>query len=220
MRHSDSIVNIVKALAEASAKIVAPTKDTTGQVGNKPYKYADLAAVRASYQKPLAEQGILVIHALTPVDGHVVLATTLQHTSGEWIASEVPMSTGLKPQDFGSALTYYRRYNITALLDLAAEDDDGKAAQDASSKPAAAPQATIPPAPAQPQATAPKPVLSNDEIVSVQAAAKRAGIPTPAALAPVLSNIVPGVTKASELSKKDLPVVLEALKGMAQKVPA
>jgi hypothetical protein len=40
------------------------------------------------------------------------------------------MSQGIKPQDKGSEITYYRRYNLLSLLDLEVEDDDGKKAQD------------------------------------------------------------------------------------------
>jgi hypothetical protein len=36
-----------------------------------------------------------------------------------------------KPQEIGSSITYARRYNIQSLLNLAAEDDDGNAANEA-----------------------------------------------------------------------------------------
>jgi len=40
------------------------------------------------------------------------------------------MSQGIKPQDKGSEITYYRRYNLLSLLDLEVSDDDGKQAQE------------------------------------------------------------------------------------------
>lgn len=135
MRRSDSIVNLVKALALAQAKIQSPTKSKTASVGTYSYKYADLAAVREAYQGPLSEQGLIVSHSLAPVDGHIVLSTTLLHTSGEWIASDYPIPVFSKPQEQGSALTYFKRYNVCALLDVVAEDDDdGAQAQAAKAK--------------------------------------------------------------------------------------
>jgi hypothetical protein len=42
------------------------------------------------------------------------------------------MPSGLNPQQLGSAVTYFRRYNISSLLALESTDDDGN---DASVKP-------------------------------------------------------------------------------------
>jgi hypothetical protein len=53
--------------------------------------------------------------------------------SNTFVTSEIEINT-TKPQDKGSEITYYRRYNLLSLLDLEVEDDDGKTAQD--SKPA------------------------------------------------------------------------------------
>jgi hypothetical protein len=41
------------------------------------------------------------------------------------VASEIPLTEWIKPQDKGSEITYYRRYNLLSLLDLEVEDDDG-----------------------------------------------------------------------------------------------
>jgi hypothetical protein len=121
-------------LAEAQAEMEPPKKSKTAKLGTYSYQYADLAAVRDTYRGPLSKRGLVVSHALEPVDGHVVLATTLLHISGEWIASDYPIPTYEKPQEQGSALTYFKRYNVCALLDIVAEDDDdGAAAQKAES---------------------------------------------------------------------------------------
>jgi ERF superfamily protein len=135
MRRSDSIVELVKALAAAQKEIEAPKKNATGQVGTRNYKYSNLAEVRDAYRGPLSKHGLIIAHTLTPVDGHVVLATSLLHTSGEWIASDYPIPSYDKPQEQGSALTYFKRYNVCALLDIVAEDDDdGATAQAAKQK--------------------------------------------------------------------------------------
>jgi hypothetical protein len=59
-----------------------------------------------------------------------VLATTLAHSSGEWIRSELPIrAKDASPQAQGSAITYARRYALAAIVGLAQIDDDAEAAQ-------------------------------------------------------------------------------------------
>jgi hypothetical protein len=47
--------------------------------------------------------------------------------SGEMITSSMKLPEVGKPQEYGSAITYFRRYSLQALLGLMAEDDDGNA---------------------------------------------------------------------------------------------
>jgi hypothetical protein len=60
------------------------------------------------------------------------LTTILMHNSGEWISGTYPLMVTDKestPQGYGSALTYARRYGLSAVLGVIAdEDDDGNAA--------------------------------------------------------------------------------------------
>jgi len=64
-----------------------------------------------------------------------VLHTRLLHTSGQWIASEHPLPMSGRPQEIGSALTYARRYSLSALIGIAAdEDDDANAAEKRAAK--------------------------------------------------------------------------------------
>jgi hypothetical protein len=54
------------------------------------------------------------------------LTTTLAHASGEWIASDWPVSPIVEtanPQRMGAALTYVRRYALFTLVGIAGEDD-------------------------------------------------------------------------------------------------
>lgn len=69
-------------------------------------------------------------------DGKSTLITQLIHTSGETIQSTMLLhSKSADPQAQGSAITYARRYALTAMLGLAVgEDDDGNAATTAEAK--------------------------------------------------------------------------------------
>lgn len=55
------------------------------------------------------------------------LLTTLVHvSSGREIECELPLvMEDINPQDFGSALTYMRRYSLLVLLGIITDDDDG-----------------------------------------------------------------------------------------------
>jgi hypothetical protein len=59
-----------------------------------------------------------------------VETTLIESVSGESIVSSFPIF-GTKPQEVGSSMTYARRYNIQALLDLSTDDDDGNLANSA-----------------------------------------------------------------------------------------
>lgn len=103
-------------------------------------KYADLAAVLDAIRKPLADNGLSVTQTTEIRDGGFVLVTRLRHTSGQWVSSDYPLPVGAKPQELGSALTYARRYSLSALACIAADEDDD--AESANGQPASTPKAS------------------------------------------------------------------------------
>lgn len=119
---------IATALAKAQASLkAAPFDKSNPHFKNK---YASLASVIDTIRKPLADNGLAYTQATQIRDGHLVLVTTLHHTSGQSIAAEYPLPSVSKPQELGSALTYARRYSLSALVCIAAvEDDDGEGAR-------------------------------------------------------------------------------------------
>jgi len=138
MRHSPSLCALAEALALAQGEFPAIEKERTAKVESKKgeassysYSYADLADILAAVRKPLSSHGLAVVQpiAWTP-QGQPWLITRLLHSSGEWLESLYRLVEYERPQDMGSAITYARRYALTALLGIAAEeDDDGQAAQ-------------------------------------------------------------------------------------------
>jgi hypothetical protein len=132
---SEKIGQLAKALSLAHGKMKALGKAKSAQIksekGNYSYQYADLADVIDVYRGPLSDNALAVTQTLRIADGHMVLVTKLAHESGEFIDSEYPLANYTRPQEQGSAITYARRYAVTALLGIAAEeDDDGKRATD------------------------------------------------------------------------------------------
>jgi len=74
--------------------------------------------------------GLFVMHNITE-DG-LFMQTHVISEDGEKITSSFPMNQSANPQAQGSAITYYKRYNLCALLNIAEADDDGQAAADES----------------------------------------------------------------------------------------
>ncbi len=126
---SETIKELAAALVKAQAAIQPAIKDKTNPAFRS--RYADLTAVWDACRTALTSNGLSIVQM--PIDaeaGRVALTTMLLHTSGEYISSTV--STALvktDPQGVGSALTYLRRYALSAMVGVVAdEDDDGNAA--------------------------------------------------------------------------------------------
>ncbi len=101
-------------------------------------KYADLAAVWDAIREPLSKNGLSVTQTMQTngADHELWLVTTLRHASGQWTESMYPLPPNAKPQEFGSALTYARRYSLSAIVGIASEeDDDANEAQKVEPKP-------------------------------------------------------------------------------------
>lgn len=95
-------------------------------------RYATLDAIHTATRSALQENGLAVMQITVPKKGgEVILRTILMHASGQTIVSDLPlMKLTAGPQQFGSELTYMRRYAYAALLSVTAdEDDDGNAGQ-------------------------------------------------------------------------------------------
>lgn len=132
---SDECNEIATALAKAQGAMKNAEMNKT----NPHYRsrYADLASVIDAVRTPLASNGIGYTQTmvLDPRSG-LLLVTTLMHTSGQWIATEYPLPQNAKPQEFGSVLTYARRYSLSCITGNASdEDDDANAGNAAARKP-------------------------------------------------------------------------------------
>lgn len=137
MRTSEAINELAAALAKAQAEM----KNAKLNKVNPHFKsrYADLAEIRDTVTPALAKNGIAVTHGMDTIEGGgLVVVTRLIHSSGQWIESRFPIAYD-KPQTMGSAITYGRRYNLSAIANIAADDDDD--ANAANDKPAPAPHA-------------------------------------------------------------------------------
>ena len=122
---SEGIADIAAALAKAQADFKTPKKTKTANVGQYTYTYADLQDVYDSVRQPLADNNLAITHLTQEFAGQLELVTMLVHQSGQWFKSIYPVKAATdQPQKVGSAMTYARRYTVSALLGIASEEDD------------------------------------------------------------------------------------------------
>lgn len=173
MNHSASLVKLAPALLAAQREMPSIVKDRI----NPHFKnaYATLDGILNAVRPVLAKHGFVILQGAEKIDGGLAVSTRLLHESSEWIETVAAMPLDkATPQGAGSALTYGRRYGLSAVLALSVdEDDDGNAASKAAKPAAKAPER--PAAPAKP-AKAP-PAARRTEIPGVMPFGKSKGLP-------------------------------------------
>jgi len=127
---SDQIDKLAGALAKAQSEIRGAAKKSKNPFFNS--NYADLHTVIESCMPQLSKNGVSVIQG-TDFDidnagqGHYYVTTVLAHTSGQWMKSRCRLIIGGKKdiQALGGAITYGRRYGLSAMAGVGQFDDDG-----------------------------------------------------------------------------------------------
>lgn len=121
--------DLAKALVAAQAEMGAAIKDAVNP--HLKNKYADLASVIDACVPSLNRHGVCVLQHAVDTDrpNTLRLETILLHASGQSWSSfiEMPINKA-DPQGYGSAMTYARRYSLSAMLCIKADDDDGESA--------------------------------------------------------------------------------------------
>ncbi len=125
---------LAKALINVQRDMSPATKDATNPFCKN--KYATLNSVMEACRPALLKHGIWLTQLPLPAPlesahDHIALLTKLTHAeTGQWQSSMtvVPLPKA-DPQGMGSAITYARRYALTAMLGIVTEDDDGEAAK-------------------------------------------------------------------------------------------
>jgi hypothetical protein len=165
MFQSECLSKMAPDLVKVQAGINGVAKD-----GNNPIfrsKYITLDSILLSVRPVLSQCNIFLSQSVqSHTDTEITVRSTLIHASGEWIANEVSVPVNpiinrdgkVQPVDahrVGSAITYGRRYSLSALLaigEASDTDDDGNNASGYQNQ-SQAPQATQ----RSPQAPQPQP---------------------------------------------------------------
>ena len=122
---SAQLDELFKAMSIFQGEIDNVARTRQGEFG----LYADLGSCWDSVRKSFKANGLCLIAVPVPYgqDGTLAISSILGHSSGQFIASTIPLTTGVSLQDLASDATYARRIAMGALLGLAADwDDDGK----------------------------------------------------------------------------------------------
>lgn len=202
MQTSEKIIEISKALAKFQAGAAPVEKD-----GTNPHfrnRYATLDALIEAIRPQMEAAGLALIQCPETAPGGVAVTTRIMHTSGEWIESTVTMPVPQQTaQAVGGAITYGRRYALSAMLGLSTEDDDdGNAASQKPTqpaKPAAKPAEKFPDA----KPAAPKPIVPS----------KQPATPTNAVYAEAIETLQGFQKRFPEITDKKIAAIVEQVAG-------
>lgn len=133
MNESSNTANatLYAALAAAQGSFPAIEKNRSVRItmktgGTYQFRYADLEEIIAKTRPALAANGLAMIQPMTITGSDARLTCELVHKDGGRIVSEVsiPHPHSLQdPKQFGATISYFRRYMVTAMLGVAADDD-------------------------------------------------------------------------------------------------
>lgn len=116
---------IYSALIKAQSQFPTVEKNTIVKAGKFNFKFASYSAICEAIRKPLGQNNLAFTHCrIAGSDVEVDrLQTALIHESGETITTSQPVPNISDAQQYGAWLTYMRRYQLSALLGLATDED-------------------------------------------------------------------------------------------------
>jgi hypothetical protein len=120
---SDQINELAAALSKAQGEMQAAIKDKINPFFKS--SYADLGSVWDAARPVLSKYGLCVMQTTELLADKIVMVTTLAHTSGQWVKSLLPLNPAKNDsQGVGAAITYLRRYSLSAIVGVVCDDDD------------------------------------------------------------------------------------------------
>ncbi len=131
MNMSEQINELASALSKMQSELCSASKDAANPFFKS--KYADLPACWDACKIPMTKNGLSLCQCIDEKeDGKATLTTVLMHSSGQWMKSVTPLpyeKNGKNEcQALGSAITYMRRYAMSAMLGIVQDDDDANSA--------------------------------------------------------------------------------------------
>lgn len=128
MKTSESIQNLAPALVKFQTEVQNPKNTATNPFHQN--KYAPLESVLNAVRPALTKNGLAIMQDISGTENGMQIITRIFHESGEWLESSplciaVENQKGVtKPQAVGIAVTYGRRYQLSAVLAINSEDDN------------------------------------------------------------------------------------------------
>jgi ERF superfamily protein len=135
MKRSEMINEISKAMANAQGEMEPALKSSKNPFFKS--NYADLAAIMESIKIPLKKNDLSIWQDVITNEKGISVCTMVSHSSGQWIEFG-PLEIALAKRDaqsVGSAITYAKRYALSAAVGVVSDnDDDGEAAMGRNAK--------------------------------------------------------------------------------------
>src|SRR5579872_4342960 len=125
MSQSEIINELAAALSKAQGEMQAAIKDKMNPFFKS--AYADLGSIWDAARPVLSKYGLCIMQTteISPEGSRIIMVTTLAHTSGQWMKSYLPLNPSKNDsQGIGAALTYLRRYSLSAIVGVVCDDDD------------------------------------------------------------------------------------------------
>ena len=125
MKKSETLTEFSKAFAKTQQEMKQPLKDA-----NNPFfksKYVPLENVVEAITESASKNGLSFTQfPSSDEDGNVTVGTLVMHSSGEWIEYDPIKMKPVKndPQSIGSAITYAKRYALSAIFGITSDQDD------------------------------------------------------------------------------------------------
>lgn len=128
MSQSEQINELATALSKAQGEMQAAIKDKVNPFFKS--SYADLGSIWDAARPVLSKYGLCIMQTTELMADKTIMVTTLAHISGQWVKSSIPLNpTKNDSQGMGAAMTYLRRYSLSAIVGVVCdEDDDGETA--------------------------------------------------------------------------------------------
>lgn len=127
---TNAVAALFSALAKAQGEFKPIEKNRTVLIPTRQgstytFRYADLEEILRKTRPALAANGLALIQCMEPTEAGPYLSCVLTHSAGFKIVSshQLPKNADADPKAFGSLITYHRRYLVTAMLGVAADDD-------------------------------------------------------------------------------------------------
>lgn len=131
IKKSETIIKLSKSLVETQKELKQPLKDAKNPFFKS--EYVPLENVAEAITQTATKYGLAFSqYATTTESGNVSVGTIVFHESGEFI--EYPplilKPENTKPQSIGSAITYAKRYALSAIFGITSDKDyDGNVEQ-------------------------------------------------------------------------------------------
>jgi hypothetical protein len=117
-------ITLQTALFNFSKEVPKIPRTSLAEINGKPYKYASYDVIMSAIQPLLTKNKLYVTQKVYQVGNDTFVSTTITHApTSEVIVSESPVPPVRNVQELGTAITYLRRYTLSALLNLVVEDD-------------------------------------------------------------------------------------------------